>query len=152
MAQQADSDSPNLFNPFMVWADLGMRAAEMAVASTQNIAEGADRVTRAVAGTEAEEIVETAPSPDAHASAWSTNPLGGFADMQRLAWDLMAQNWTRWLSTAGNLMSASAGVGLAPKGVRSMVSGEHALSSDEPKPRRKAAARTRRARSAARSR
>lgn len=148
MANQ--TDSTNLFNPFMLWADLGMRAAEMAVASTQNITEGADRVARAAAGTEAEEVADT--SPDPRASAWLTTPLGGFADMQRLAWDLMAQNWTRWLSTAGNLMSASAGEGLSRKGVRSMVAGEHAMASDEPKPRRKAAAKPRRARSASRSR
>jgi len=144
-------DSPNLFNPFALWADLGMRAAEMAVASTQNIAEGTDRVTRAAAGTEAEEIVDASSSPDSTAGGWPAPGLGGFADMQRLAWDLMAQNWLRWVSTAGNLMSASAGEGLARKGVSTMVAGEHALASQERKPHRKAAARTRRTRSSSRS-
>jgi hypothetical protein len=143
---------PNLFNPFALWADLGMRAAEMAVASTQNLTEGADRVTRAAAGTEADEIVDTSSSPYSTAGGWPAPGLGGFADMQRLAWDLMAQNWLRWVSTAGNLMSASAGEGLARKGVSSMVAGEHAWAPHEPKPRRKAAAKTRHTRGVSRSR
>lgn len=120
-----EPDSPTLFNPFLLWADMGMRATEMAVASTQNITAGADRVTRAVASTEADEIVDTD-------SSWD-----GIAGMQRLAWDLMAQSWVRWLSTAGNLMSASAGDGLARSGAGVMGVAEHAVASDEAKPRRK---------------
>lgn len=142
-----ETETPNLFNPFVLWADLGMRAAEMAVASTQNITEGADRVTRAVAGTEAGEIVDATSSSDWPASAWPAAGWEGIASMQRLAWDLMAQNWMRWMSTAGNLVSASAGEGLGRKGRDTMRAVEHALASDEPKPRRKAvAAKSRRTR------
>jgi hypothetical protein len=53
----------------------------------------------------------------------------------------------RWLSTAGNLMSASAGEGLARKGagvIGVIGASEHAMASDEAGPRRKSAARPRR--------
>ena len=133
-----EPESPTLFNPFLLWADMGMRATEMAVASTQNITEGADRVTRAVASAEADEIVDAADAQAAlPASAWPAASWDGIASMQRLAWDLMAQSWVRWLSTAGNLMSASAGDGLARSGAGVMGVAEHAVASDEAKPRRK---------------
>jgi hypothetical protein len=106
MANQPDS--PKLFNPFALWADLGMRATDAAVSSTQNMTEGTDRVTRAG------------------------------------AWDLMTENWVRWMSTVGNLMSASAGVSLARAAETTAAAAEHALASDEPKPRRKAAAKPKR--------
>ena len=41
--------------------------------------------------------------------------LGGMGAMQRLMWDLMTQNWLRWASAVGSLLSASAGMGLARK-------------------------------------
>jgi hypothetical protein len=143
------TETPNLFNPFLAWADLGMRAAEMAVAGAQKITDGADRVTRAVAGTEADEIVDDAAP--AQTAGWPVAGLNGWASMQRLAWDLMAQNWVRWLSTAGNLMSASAGEGVTRKGRTSMLAPEHAQAADEPKPRRRSTAKPRRAQRASRS-
>jgi hypothetical protein len=146
------SDQPSLFNPFTLWTDLGMRAAEMAVASTQNLTEGADRVTRAVAGTEAEEIVNQAPDSGAGAGGWPAANLASFAEMQRAAWDLMAQSWLRWMSTANSLMSASAGQGLAPRARTTMVAPERALAADEPRPRRRPAAKSRKAQRASRSR
>jgi hypothetical protein len=143
------SDPPSLFNPFTLWTDLGMRAAEMAVASTQNLTEGADRVTRAVAGTEAEEIATQAP--DTPAGGWPAANLASFAEMQRAAWDLMAQSWLRWMSTANSLMSASAGQGLAPRARTTMVAPERALAADEPRPRRRPAAKSRKTQRASRS-
>jgi hypothetical protein len=143
-----EPDANNLFNPFMLWTDLGMRAAEAAVASTQNMTEGADRLTRAAASAEADADDE---GPGDNANTWASASLGGMADMQRMMWEMTTRNWMHWMSMAGNLMSAGAGVGLARtiahqpnplKVVHDNV--EHALASPEPKARpRKVAARRR---------
>jgi hypothetical protein len=180
MADQ--NDSPSLFNPFLLWADWGMRAAEAAMASTQNITDGADRVTRAVASAEPGRLVE----PPAGSDAGATAAMGGIADMQRLAWDLAARNWTQWMSTVSSLMSAGTGMGREGAGAASPLQAlrdslmpaawtaqpaadgrtarattqaparsqgrsgvglaQHALASDAPRPRRKAAKTRRTAR------
>ncbi|MDP3858455.1 MAG: hypothetical protein Q8Q73_11925 [Stagnimonas sp.] len=145
-----EPETRDLFNPFVLWTDLGMRAAEAALASTQTMTEGADRLTRAVAGAEAAEAKEPASAGGDYANAWTTGGMDGIASMQRLMWDMTARNWVRWMSAVGNFMSAGAGVGLARKAagqdnplatVRDNM--EHALASAEPKPRRKPAARRR---------
>jgi hypothetical protein len=192
--KQDSSTLPDVFNPFLLWADLGMRAAEIAVASTQNITEGADRLTRAggasAATAETDEARGTASrTDDTNTSAndllpWPFN-LDSITSMQRLAWDLMAQNWTRWTSTVSNLLAASSGASLGSKvtGQRNPLetvrdslrpigwgekpatdkdrgtltypaqrgngrsgtrAAQHAMASDEPKPRRKPAAKSRR--------
>ncbi|WP_141512245.1 hypothetical protein [Ramlibacter sp. WS9] len=183
MADQ--KDTPNLFNPFLLWADWGMRAAEATIASAQNLTDGADRVARAVAGAEANEVADVSTASDADTSA--ATAFDGIANMQRWAWDMAAQNWTRWMSSIGGILSAGAGVELASKltgkdnalqAVRDSLrpaswgekpatggrnagalvypkqrrservsegSAQHAFASDEAKPRRKAAAKTKRA-------
>jgi len=97
-----ETDARGVFNPFLMWTDMGMRATEMTLASLQNMTEGADRLMRAGASAEVEE-----PHED--------DGLGGLGGMQRLMLDLMTQNWLRWASAFGSLLSASAGVGLARK-------------------------------------
>lgn len=146
-----EPDARDLFNPFMLWTDLGMRAAEVAVASTQNMTEGADRLTRAAASAEAAEADDDASSDGDNTNTWASASLGGMADMQRVMWDLTTRSWMQWMSMAGNLMSAGAGVGLARKVAHQRNplevvrdSMEHALASPEPKRRpRKAAAKRR---------
>jgi hypothetical protein len=146
MMNEPESRDP--FNPFLVWTDLGMRAAEAAVASTQNMAEGADRLTRAAASADGTDADDEASSTADHGNRWATAGLSGMANIQRLMWDLTTRNWMQWMSMAGNLMSAGAGVGLAPtvahqenplKTVRSNM--EHALAAPELKTRGKAAAK-----------
>jgi hypothetical protein len=173
-----EPDARGTFNPFLLWTDMGLRATEMTLASLQNMTEGADRLTRAGASAEVEEPVQD-------------DGLGGMGGMQRLMWDLMTQNWLRWASAFGSLLSASAGVGLARKvagqenplnAVRDSLrpaswgekpatgtetgaldypaerraghapadDSQHARASDGPRPRRKAAARTRRTQRSAR--
>lgn len=176
-------DSGPSFNPFWLWADLRMRAAETVFASTQNITDGADRVTRAVA---IANPTETAAAPSAmnqgaNASAAS---FSGIGTLHRLMWESMTQNWMRWASTVGHLLSAGAGVEVARnfagqenpleavrdnlraaswsekpatqkelgaleypaqrRGKRSARMSVHAFAADEPKPRRRAAAKPRR--------
>lgn len=146
-----EPEARDLFNPFTLWTDLGMRAAEAAVASAQNMTEGADRLTRAAASAEASDgSVETSVSGN-NPNTWASASLSGMADMQRLMWDLTTRSWMQWMSMTGNLMSAGAGIGLARKVahqrnplevVRRSV--EHALAAPEAKPRpRKAASRPR---------
>ena len=36
-------ETPNLFNPMMLWTDMGRRALEMTLSSSQNIGDGIDR-------------------------------------------------------------------------------------------------------------
>jgi len=145
-----EPDARDLFNPFMLWTDLGMRAAEAAVASTQNMTEGADRLTRAAASAQAHPDDEASDTGE-NAGTWASASLGGMADMQRMMWEMTTRSWMQWMSMAGNLMSAGAGVGLARtvahqrnplRVVHDSV--EHALASPEPKSRpRKAAAKRR---------
>lgn len=171
-----EPDARGVFNPFLLWTDMGMRAAEIAVASLQNMTEGADRLTRAGASAEVEELHED-------------DGLGGIGGMQRLMWDLMTHNWLSWTSAMGSLLSAGAGVSMARKvagqenpllAVRDSLQptgwgdkpasgraagalespaeprtgraragdAQHALASNESKPRRRTAAKPRRARSA----
>jgi len=146
-----EPDANNLFNPFMLWTDLGMRAAEAAVASTQSMTEGADRLTRAAANAEIPDANDEASSTGDNTSTWATAGLGGMADMQRMMWEMTTRSWMQWMSMAGNLMSAGAGVGLARKVahqpnplkvVHDNV--EHALASPEPKSRPRKAATKRR--------
>lgn len=130
-----------LFNPFLLWTDLGMRAAEAAVASTQNLTEGADRLTRAAASAEADAHDEASGTGE-NASTWASASLGGMADMQRMMWEMSTRSWMQWMAMAGNLMSAGAGVGLArtiahQRNPLQVVhdSVEHALATPEPKSR-----------------
>jgi hypothetical protein len=179
-------DAGGVFNPFLLWTDLGMRAAEMTVASLQNLTEGADRLTRAGASAEVEETDDTNPRSGGRASPLLSADPRAMVGMQRLMWDLMTQNWLNWTSAVSKFMSAGAGVGLARKlagqqnplqavrdslqqplawaekpatereagstGARaerrkargSTEDAQHALAASESKPRRKAAAKSRR--------
>ena len=133
----------------------------------------------------AEEIADLEAEPGRRKRGLPPAGLAGIASMQRLGWELMTQNWTRWLANLGNVMAAGAGVGLSRKRAshdnplevvrenlrpdawselaagsgargkraqpaerRSVRSGpahaQHAMAASEPKPRRKAAAKSKR--------
>ena len=47
-----NSNPPNLFNPMMMWADLSLQALDMSWSTMQNMNDGVDRMTRAVASAE----------------------------------------------------------------------------------------------------
>ena len=97
---------PNIFNPFALWADLGMRAADMAVSSSQSMNDAVDRLTRASASAEPDDVAIANAVPADAPSAFG---------LQRSMLELMTQNWVRWMSTMGGLMSVGAGIGLAHK-------------------------------------
>lgn len=107
-----DPNSPNLFNPMMLWTDLGMRALEMTVSSSQNISEGLDRLTRATATPEDSPVSAEASGVRASRQSVSANSgLAFSAEMQRATFDLMTQAWQQWMKTIGMLVSMGAGRG-----------------------------------------
>jgi hypothetical protein len=112
-----DRSTLNLFNPFLAWADLGMRAAEMTVASSQNIGDAVDRITRAGASVDAPQAgAPIDPLPRAQRAALpATLPatLGQLGDLQRTLFELATQGWVRWMSGLGTLASLPAGVRMA---------------------------------------
>ena len=105
-----DLDTPNLFNPMMLWTDLGMRTLEMAVSSSQNIGDGLDRLARAGASPEASEAAVTPRATLGQGPALAANPgLGLAAQMQRTTFDLMTQSWQQWMNAFAALASLGAG-------------------------------------------
>jgi hypothetical protein len=96
-------ETPNLFNPMILWTDLGMRAWETTLSSSQNISDGVDRLSRANASPEAS---ETAVAPietisEEPAPAWPAFPdLSLFWQMQRFTMELMTQGWQQWMKHA----------------------------------------------------
>jgi hypothetical protein len=105
-------ETPNLFNPMMLWTDLGMRALEMTLSSSQNIGDGIDRLSRASASPEAS---ETAVAPIETISQESSPAFPVFPDlnlflqMQRSILELMTQAWQQWMNTFATLASFGAG-------------------------------------------
>ena len=104
---------PNLFNPMMLWTDMGMRALEMTLSSSQNVSEGLDRLTRAGASTDVAEIPEVphVPVEEMARPAWAAGSAGLqlAAQMQRTTFELMTQGWQQWMNAFGTLFSMGAG-------------------------------------------
>jgi len=107
-------NASNLLNPMMVWSDLGMRALDMTVASTQNIGESVDRLARAGAGVAVDTAETAASSSTLHGKSGHATPSGVelSAELQRSTLDLMMQGWmqgwTQWMSTLGTFASLAA--------------------------------------------
>ncbi len=98
----------NLLNPFALWTDMGLRALDLTVSSTQNLGEGVDRFTRAGASAEATGrglFNLAAPAPE----SGPTSSLLLGAQVQRSMLELMSQGWIQWMATLGNLVSLGAG-------------------------------------------
>lgn len=105
------SNQSSLFSPMMLWTDLGMRALEMTLSSTQNIGDGLDRLARAGASAEVVDSTERADSghqaqePDEDASPGLAMAL----KVQRTAFEMMTQSWQQWMKMLGTLASIGAG-------------------------------------------
>jgi hypothetical protein len=99
-----DIEIPNLFNPMMLWTDMGMRALEMTLSSSQSISDGIDRLSRAGASPEASEAV-VAPIDTISQERAPTLPafpdLNLFLQMQRTTLELMTQGWQQWMNAIG---------------------------------------------------
>jgi hypothetical protein len=108
-----DRSTSPLFSPLFAWFDLGMRAAEMTVASSQNINDAVDRIARAGASVQSDETGATSfvawDAPVARVPA----TLGRVGDFHRRIFELTTESWVRWMSALGTVASLPAGVGLA---------------------------------------
>jgi hypothetical protein len=114
-----DLNRPNLFTPIMLWTDMGMRALEMTLSSSQNIGEGIDRLARA-SGNAGPDVVENAAEavPRLQEQTGQNSPalpltsgLQLAMQMQRATLDLMTQGWQQWMNTLGTLASMGSGRG-----------------------------------------
>ena len=104
-----DFNASDFFNP-MIWTDLGLRALDMTVSSTQNVSERVDRLTRA--GLEpAEDAAATSTDLASETVSVTSNGVALAADLQRATFDMLTQAWVQWISTLGRL--ASLGTDLA---------------------------------------
>ena len=98
-----DFNASDFFNP-MIWTDLGLRALDMTVSSTQNVGERVDRLTRA--GLEPAENAASAPTDLASETVSVTsNGVALAADLQRTTFDMLTQAWVQWMSTLGRMAS-----------------------------------------------
>jgi len=108
-----DRSASSLFSPILAWFDLGMRAAEMTVASSQNINDAVDRITRAGASVESDEngtistVAWDAPAARVPAT------LGSVGDFHRRVFEFTTETWVRWMSALGTVAALPAGIGLA---------------------------------------
>ncbi len=100
-------DPANVLNPFMLWADMGLRALDLTVASSQNLSEGVDRFTRASASTGGTEAALSFAAPVREPGSRSTMLLG--SQVQRSMLDLMTQGWLQWMAALGSFVSLAAG-------------------------------------------
>ncbi|HWP10634.1 MAG TPA: hypothetical protein VNN06_02340 [Ramlibacter sp.] len=104
-----DFNPSDFFNP-MMWTDLGLRALDMTVSSTQDVSERVDRLTRAGAEP-AEDTASTSADLATETVSVTSNGVALAADLQRTTFDMLTQAWVQWISTLGRL--ASLGTGLA---------------------------------------
>lgn len=105
------SNQSSLLNPMMLWTDLGMRALEMTLSSSQNIGDGLDRLARAGAGAEVMDHTGLAASAthDQEPAEDESPGLALAANMQRAAFEMMTQSFQQWMKMLGTLASIGAG-------------------------------------------
>lgn len=107
-------DVSRLMNPMLLWTDLGLRALEMTVNSTQNVSEGVDRMARAGASVEVSEIADRDSSVTRWAASAVPSATALATDLQRSALDMVLRGWVQFISTLGSF--ASMGAEMAGKG------------------------------------
>jgi hypothetical protein len=104
----SETTPSDVFNPFLLWTDIGLRAADMTMASSQRISEGMDRISRAASSAE---IAGTAAATD---STPEIRPLsidfGGASRLYRSLFDFGTQAWLQWMSSLGGLASFATGL------------------------------------------
>jgi hypothetical protein len=106
---------PDLFNPVTLWTDLGLRALEMTLSSSQDMSDNIDRLTRAGASPQTTELVQAGGRTgrgDGSADAAGTG-LALAAQLQRSTFELLTTAWRQWMNTLGTLASFGSGRGFA---------------------------------------
>lgn len=97
-----------------LWTDLGLRALESTVSTTQKMGDTLDRMTRANAGADLTDTAQPSASaetsgPDSAAGSPAGSTIALVGQLHRSAFDAMQQGWLQWMSTLGSLASVSAG-------------------------------------------
>ena len=105
----ANDFTSSSLGPITLWADLGMRALDMTLSSTQNIGEGVDRLTRAAAAAEANGDASFASVAANEAVPGGQPVLALAARVQRASFDMMLNGWLQWMSTLGTVASLAVG-------------------------------------------
>ncbi|HSV45493.1 MAG TPA: hypothetical protein VLJ58_06850 [Ramlibacter sp.] len=117
-----DEFRPDMFNPLLLWTDLGLRAIDMTVTSFQNMSETADRLTRGVgdhAGA-GDEASASAIVVDTKNAAALPAGIAGFESLQRSIFELASQAWVFWLSSFGAMALPGAKAALGETLARSV--------------------------------
>lgn len=112
----AEPTRPDLFNPMLLWADLGLRALESSVSSTQKIGDTVERMARAGAGPKDDGQSSATPSPGSASGSAAGSAMALVGQMHRSAFDVMQQGWLQWMSTLGTFASLTAGRGFSQAG------------------------------------
>jgi hypothetical protein len=96
---------PALFAPFMLWADLGLRTAEMLVASGQVIGTRVGRISRAGANPSARDIKEFTLMGSEKVKAATQSATAIATRVQSANYQLIARGWQQWLANLGAMSS-----------------------------------------------
>lgn len=90
------STPSSLFNPLMLpWTDLGLRALDTWMASSQDAGDRVDRAARATAAESAQTLTDEASQAT---SPFTGAALASFSQMQLAGWQWMAQAWQQWFN------------------------------------------------------
>jgi hypothetical protein len=92
--------NPTLLNPFMLWAQLAMKTAEMLVASGQVIGSRMDQVARAGANPSLRDRREMLLMGSEKVKAATESGLAVAARLQAANWELAARAWRQWIASA----------------------------------------------------
>lgn len=84
------------FNPLMLpWTDLGLRTLEAMVATSQQMSEQVDRMTRATADEPTEELIEEVEET---AQPLAASMLAAIGQMQAASFQWAVQAWQQWFN------------------------------------------------------
>lgn len=101
-------DTSSFWNPVALLTDLGMRALDFTLSSSQSVSEGVDRFARAGASVEATEGEVSSSAVSRRAASVTSSGVAMAADLQRSAFDLLMRGWVQWMSAVGSFASMGA--------------------------------------------
>jgi hypothetical protein len=106
-----------LFDPFLLWTDVGMKTAEMLLSSGQVIGTRLDRMARAGHNPSARDRREFTRMGTEKVKAAADSGLAVAARLQSANYELMTRAWQQWFANQTRLSSETArlvGAALGP--------------------------------------
>jgi len=94
---------PTLFNPFIAWTDLAMKATEMVVSSGQLIGERVDEIARASANASPPDFKQLTLLGGDEVKTATESSFDMMTRMQSASFQLMARAWQQWFTSLGAL-------------------------------------------------